>query len=254
MSLAIHFIVKEGIVACSDTRTTCEKQNCDTRYDDNAIKTVAFPNRIVVSHCGDNMISSTMSVYEFLLNLREQYGNQSSITSLPLKLLNEYLAICNDHPGDIEFLISGYEGNSVLSGCSYKIKTKNREIRLEIEPLQYGFTTIGANYIATTIMARSAYGDMTLSGAIELTQACMDMNITAYKYKQAQIIGGHKQTYIINRLTDECGWLIENEIKADTNAPKDGYLQYCQQQAQMLKRKMAVSKRKEQSKDKEKTK
>lgn len=67
MSLAIHTIVKDGIVVSVDSRTTCKDGNGNTRYNDTAEKIVPFPNRIVVSHTGDASITDKLNVTTFLL-------------------------------------------------------------------------------------------------------------------------------------------------------------------------------------------
>lgn len=51
MSLIIHFLTKDGIVAISDKRTTVDKDKENTHYMDATAKTIAFPNMVVVSHC-----------------------------------------------------------------------------------------------------------------------------------------------------------------------------------------------------------
>ena len=68
MSLIVHTIVPDGIVACSDTRTTF-KENGKTRYDDTCEKTIPFPNRVVISHCGDNKIRNDLTVTQFLYDI-----------------------------------------------------------------------------------------------------------------------------------------------------------------------------------------
>lgn len=72
MSLVIHTIVKDGIVVCADTRTTCKYEDGNTRYNDTAKKIIPFPNRIVVTHTGDSMVTDKISVTKFLIDLRKR--------------------------------------------------------------------------------------------------------------------------------------------------------------------------------------
>ena len=104
MSLVIHTIVKDGIVVSADTRTTCKDDKGNTRYNDTAEKIVPFPNKIVVTHTGDSMITDKLSVTEFLLNLRKKCGKKTTITDLPIKLLNEYLIACGNQSHKIYFI------------------------------------------------------------------------------------------------------------------------------------------------------
>ena len=84
MSIILHILTKDGIVAASDTRTTIRKDS-SVRYDDTAEKTIVFPNRIVVSHCGDSMVTQTLSVTKFLLGLKDNIKLTDDIVSVPLK-------------------------------------------------------------------------------------------------------------------------------------------------------------------------
>lgn len=93
MSLIIHTIVPEGIVVCADTRTTHRDGKGHVQYDDTAEKIVPFPNRIVVSHCGDAKVRENLTVMQFLYDIRKKYGKQTTIDDLPLKILNEYFRV-----------------------------------------------------------------------------------------------------------------------------------------------------------------
>ena len=80
MSLIIHFLTKDGIVAISDKRTTIGKNAVNTHYMDTTTKTIAFPNMVVVSHCGDNCIDKDKKITVTNLKQEEQdkVGFQSS--------------------------------------------------------------------------------------------------------------------------------------------------------------------------------
>lgn len=72
MSLIIHTVVPEGIVVCADTRTTRKDASGNVQYDDSAEKIIPFPNRVVVSHCGDAMIHDGLTVMQFLYDFRKK--------------------------------------------------------------------------------------------------------------------------------------------------------------------------------------
>ena len=119
MSLIIHTIVPEGIVVCADTRTTHRDGKGHVQYDDTAEKIVPFPNRIVVSHCGDAKVRENLTVMQFLYDIRKKYGKQTTIDDLPLKILNEYFRVNGN--GCTIFKISGYFEFG-RTACTYQTK------------------------------------------------------------------------------------------------------------------------------------
>lgn len=231
MSLVIHTIVKDGIVVSADTRTTCKDDKGNTRYNDTAEKIVPFPNKIVVTHTGDSMITDKLSVTEFLINLRKKCGKKTTITDLPIKLLNEYLIACGNQSHKIYFKISGYDEICMLGGRTYSINGEDKTITLSRQPFSYGASFGGTVDVAFAIMNIAEYSNMSLKEAIDLSESTLVANITAYKYASSQIIGGNIQTYVIDAVNDISGWLKNGEIVPDKNAPNDGIQQYREQQA-----------------------
>lgn len=90
MSVIVVSHVKDGLVVASDTRTTVIDKNRNTMYKDDAVKIVPFPNRIVVAHCGDAVLSKMFTVNEFLYRCRDRFGKGCRIFDLPTKLLSEF--------------------------------------------------------------------------------------------------------------------------------------------------------------------
>lgn len=244
MSLVIHTIVNDGIVVSADTRTTCKDGKGNTRYNDTAEKIVPFPNRIVVTHTGDSMINAELSVTNFLIDLRRKCGKKVTITDLPIKLLNEYLSKCGNRIVKTYFKVSGYDEICMLGGRIYSINGENKTITLSRQPFNYGACFGGTTDIALAMMNVADYSNMSLKEAIDLTESTLLSNITAYKYAPSQIIGGNVQTYVIDVANDISGWLINNTIVPDNNAPDDGIVQYREQQEKRLIQQMKKQKSK----------
>lgn len=76
MSLAIHTIVKDGIVVCADTREIIHDDKGNVRYNDTAEKIMPFPNKIVVTSTGNATVADDFSVMDFLLDLRRRCGKK----------------------------------------------------------------------------------------------------------------------------------------------------------------------------------
>lgn len=239
MSLVIHTVVRDGIVVSADTRTTCKDGKGNTRYDDTAEKIIPFPNRIVVTHTGDSMINDTLSVTDFLIGLRRQCGKKITITDLPVKLLNEYLSKCGNRIAKTYFKVSGYDEVGMLGGRTYSINSVEKTITLSRQPFNYGASFGGTTDVALAMMNIADYSSMSLKEAIDLTESTLSANIIAYKYAPSQIIGGNVQTYVIDVANDISGWLINNTITPDSNAPNDGIVQYREQQAKRFMQQMS---------------
>ena len=218
MSLIIHTVVPEGIVVCADTRTTRKDGNGHVQYDDTAEKIVPFPNRIVVSHCGDSKIKNDMSVTQFLYDMQRKYGKKLSINDLPLKILNEYIK-ANGH-GSTIFKISGYIEYPFVTG-TYTIDTAKRTIELSPKMGEYGAPYSGVTKVAHAIMASGIdYENLSITNAISLTRNCLLENIDVYKYHAEQSIGGKCQTYVIDVMHDNIGWYqTDGTLKSDIKVP-----------------------------------
>ena len=82
------------------------------------------------------------------------------------------------------------------------------------------------------------YSNMSLKEAIDLTKSTLLSNITAYKYAASQVVGGNVRTYVIDVVNDISGWLIDDNIIPDSNAPDDGIIQYREQQTKKFMRQL----------------
>lgn len=244
MSLVIHTVVRDGIVVSADTRTTCKDGEGNTRYNDTAEKIIPFPNRIIVTHTGDSMINDKLSVTDFLIDLRRKCGKKITLTDLPIKLLNEYLSKCGNRIVKTYFKVSGYDEVCMLGGRTYSINGEDKTITLSRQPFNYGASFGGTIDVALAMMKVADYSNMSLKEAIDLTKSTLLFNITAYKYASSQIIGGNVQTYVIDVVNDISGWLIDNDIIPDKNAPDDAIQQYRKQQTKRLIQQMNKQKSK----------
>lgn len=236
MSLIVHTIVRDGIVVSADTRTTCKDENGHTRYDDSAEKIIPFPNYTVVSHCGDSEVNKSLTVTEFLYKIRKSFGKRTTISELPLKILNEYIK--QGGKGDTIFKISGYY--ECMSASTYTINTTKSTIMLSTEPYVYGASYNGITDVAHSIMNSGInYRNLSIEDAIALTQLCVDTNIKVSNYHAEQSIGGKCQTYVIDMLHDTVGWLqTDGTIIPDKNAPNDALEQYRASQIEKIRKQM----------------
>ncbi len=220
MSLVIHTIVRDGIVVCADTRATLKDGKGHVAYDDTAEKIMPFPNRIVVSYCGDADMRRDLTVTRFLCEFRKKYGNMASITDLPLQLLNEYKR--QKGLGHTTFNVSGCIGTSLT--LSYTVSTAEQSVVLKTEMGAYGAFYDGCTDIAQAIMSGITYDTLSFPNAIKLTRGCLLENIEVYKYRPQQSIGGKCQTYVIDTINDVAGWYQEDgSIVPDVNAPSDAH-------------------------------
>lgn len=235
MSLIIHTIVPEGIVVCADTRTTRKDGKGHVQYDDTAEKIVPFPNRIVVSHCGDAKIRENLTVMQFLYDVRKKCGKKSTIDDLPLKLLTEYHRINGN--GHTIFKISGYLEFG-RRACTYTIDTAKSSIILSTEMGSYGTSYNGITDVAHAIMNSGIdYKNLSLASAISLTRGCLLENIDVFQYHAEQSIGGKCQTYIIDIMHDSIGWYQDGgEVKPDIDAPPDALRKLREQQESQLRK------------------
>lgn len=238
MSLAIHTIVKDGIVVCADTRETIHDDKGNVRYNDTAEKIMPFPNKIVVTSTGNATVADDFSVTDFLLDLRRRCGKKITITDFPIMLLNEYVSKCEEElllRANTSFAISSYD-KAMFGSRIYTIDCKEKTITLGKQPFEYGAILEGASDAAYVMMGFQIYSDMSLKDAIDLTEATVSASITAYKYALSKIIGGNVQTYVVDTSNNESGWLIDGNIVPDKNAP-DGGVKKCQEKHKKTKQK-----------------
>lgn len=243
MSLIIHFLTKDGIVAISDKRTTVDKDKVNTHYMDATTKTIAFPNMVVVSHCGDNYIDKDkkITVTNFLLEIRKKYGQANGIKEIPLIIVNEY-----EHKGcesNITLIISGIDLYS-METMVYSVNPKNKNIRLSFVNKSIGLNipnvgTYGAEYggmwsITNAVMESEFKIDwdrLTIEGAIDLGKACLKATATAAKYGTIQGVSETYDVYIVS-LFSGTGWIIDDKLKPDENAENDARQKYMMEQTE----------------------
>lgn len=220
MSIIIGAHVHDGIVVASDTRTTVIDGNGNTMYKDDAVKIIPFPNRMVVAHCRDANVSKNMTVNEFLIRCRVEFGNGCRIFDLPTKLLSEFKKL--NVFADITFLVAGFY-NSGFGSCIYKVETKNKIISMPWCDGTYGASYYGANKISDSILNGADYDSMSLTGAIDLISLAVNTTIKAYSFRNPQSVGGQCRMYVLST-DDKCvGWYTNGKILTDKDAPIDSY-------------------------------
>lgn len=262
MSLIIHFLTKDGIVAISDKRTTINNDDVNTHYMDTTTKTIAFPNMVVVSHCGDNYIDKDkkITVTNFLLEIRKKYGQANGIKEIPLIIVNEY-----QHKGyesNITLIISGIDLYS-METMVYYVNPKNKNIRLSFVNRSIGLNipnvgTYGAEYgglwsITNAIMKsefKIDWDSLTIEGAIDLGKACLKATATAAKYGTIQGVSEIYDVYIVS-LFFGTGWITDNKLNPDENAANDARKKHIMEQAEKDYKKQKRLKRNAEKKAKE---
>lgn len=220
MSLVIHSVVRNGIVVSADTRMT-SRRDTDVRYSDTSVKIVPFPNNIVVTSTGDDLLRDDLSSSKFLYDLRRKCSKNIDLSDLPIMILNEYLSKYDGRTSEACFMVSGYttNGAGVLVGRTYGVDAKRKTITQMVEDAEYTASVDGVTELATTMLKIADFDTLTLEEAISLSEATVTANIEAYKYATAQIIGGEVQTYVIDIVNDISGWFIDGKIVPDENAP-----------------------------------
>lgn len=203
MSIVLHILTKDGIVAASDTRTIIQKDS-SVRYDDTAEKIIVFPNRIVVSHCGNSMVTQTLSVTKFLLGLKDDVTPTDNIVSIPLKILNAYNAAGGKR--DTIFLISGYLPKTPLA-YTYRVETKTQQVKLMKDNRECGACYSGITDVAHAIMNSGIdYNNLSIDNARDLAKICIRTCIDVARFYPSQSIGGIEQIYVIDDLHQKEYW------------------------------------------------
>lgn len=249
MSLIIHFLTKDGIVAISDKRTTVDKDKENTHYMDATTKTIAFPNMVVVSYCGDNYIDNDkkISTANFLLEIRKKYGQANGIKEIPLIILNEYKN--KEYVSNVSLIVSGIDDTNNM--MMYFIAPKTNEIKLAFIHQELGNDNCGAGYkglteITHTILTSDFqinWNNLTIEGAIDIGKTCLKATATAAKYGTAQGVSESCDVYVLSRFYG-IGWLIDNKVNPDSNAPNDARYKYILSQADKdLKRRKRIKKK-----------
>lgn len=258
MSLIIHFLTKDGIVAISDKRTTVDKDKENTHYMDATTKTIAFPNMVVVSHCGDNYIDKDkkISTSNFLLEIRKKYGQANGIKETPLIILNEYKN--KKYVSNVSLIVSGIDDTNNM--MTYFITPKTSEIKLALVCKEFGWSNYGAEYSGLTEITHAIlasdfqinWDNLTIEGAIDIGKTCLKATATAAKYGTVQGVSESCDVYILSRFYG-IGWLIDNKVTPDSNAPNDARYKYILSQADKEMKKRKRIKRNAEKKTKEQT-
>lgn len=133
---------------------------------------------------------------------------------------------------------------------TYLITPKTSEIKLVFVCKEFGDSKYGAAYnghteITNTILTSDFqinWDNLTIEGAIDLGKVCLNATATAAKYGITQGVSESSDVYILSRFYG-IGWLVDNKVNADSNAPNDAHKKYVIEQTKRYIKKQKQLKR-----------
>lgn len=143
---------------------------------------------------------------------------------------------------------------------TYFITPKTSEIKLALVCKEFGWSNYGAEYSGLTEITHAIlasdfqinWDNLTIEGAIDIGKTCLKATATAAKYGTVQGVSESCDVYILSRFY-EIGWLIDNKVTPDSNAPNDARYKYILSQADKEMKKRKRIKRNAEKKTKEQT-
>ena len=125
---------------------------------------------------------------------------------------------------------------------TYLITPKTSEIKLVFVCKEFGDSKYGAAYyghteITNTILTSDFqinWDNLTIEGAIDLGKVCLNAI--------AQGVSESSDVYILSRFYG-IGWLVDNKVNADSNAPNDAHKKYVIEQTKRYIKKQKQLKR-----------
>lgn len=197
--------LRDGFIIGSDSRTTnCSDKNVS--YRDSTEKTIVFNNELVVSHCGNDMITKDISVTRFLSDLKKDMKSSADIDSLPLQILNRCIDLNKN--SNVTFLITGKTQQNKQEGyLTYCVETNPKELRLVFPFGQHGATYRGITSVTNAIFNSGInYDLLNIQDGIELMKCGMNASVIASKFNRSQSVGGPCRFYIADKIHDYYGW------------------------------------------------
>ena len=143
---------------------------------------------------------------------------------------------------------------------TYFITPKTSEIKLALVCKEFGWSNYGAEYSGLTEITHAIlasdfqinWDNLTIEGAIDIGKTCLKATATAAKYGTVQGVSESCDVYILSRFYG-IGWLIDNKVTPDSNAPNDARYKYILSQADKEMKKRKRIKRNAEKKTKEQT-
>lgn len=208
MSLIISLKIPDAIIVSSDSNMTIETMR---KSDGNVLamshtahtpKMVIFRKRLAVTYCGDMSVTDSISVLQFLQDLRLTVPRNITPELLADTILNKYKKISKR---DTIFLISGYIGNN---SSIYRVTTGNENIE-ECLSSGYGAVYNGqTEYIHGMMSSVAAYKNISIKDGIELITTMMYCISSISKFWKSQSVGGDIDIYLMCRdKKTKSGWV-----------------------------------------------
>lgn len=211
MSLIISMKVPDCIVVASDscmTLTTTQTQN-DVKqvtamsHTEHTSKMVVFRERLVVTYCDAMFVNRSLSVLQFLRDLRQSVSKNITPKQLAERIIQNY-AKSTDGRRTV-FIISGYMSTNAEI---FRFNTINNEIE---SCMSEGF---GAAFNGETIFVKKMmdsvanYRNISPKDAVQLVSTMMDCMASLSKFWESQSIGGDIDLYIMFRdKSSKSGWV-----------------------------------------------
>ena len=211
MSLIISMKVPECIVVASDscmTMTTTKTENdieqvIAMSHTEHTPKMVVFRERLVVTYCDAMFVNRSLSVLQFLKDLRSVVAKNISPKQLAERILTEYQKV-TDNRRTI-FIISGYVKTDAQI---FRVDTTKTEIEV-CHPDDFGASFNGETKFVYAMMNSVAnYQNVSPKDAIQLVSTMMDCMASLSKFWKSQSVGGDIDLYIMFRdKPSKSGWI-----------------------------------------------
>lgn len=210
MSLIISMKTPDCIVVASDscmTITTSKSGNppqvTAMSYTHHAAKMVVFRERLVVTYCGDMFVTDTMSVLQFLRDLKVRVPRNITPKQLARRILAEYKEKSNR---STTFHVSGYDG---FCGAIWHICTSTSEIKECFSEDGFGASCSGKiEFVGPMLSAVSNYTNLSAKDAVDLVSHIMECMSCLYQFLDSQCVGGDIDVYLMYRDKSlKSGWI-----------------------------------------------
>lgn len=211
MSLIISMKVPDCIVVASDscmTLTTTQmknniKQVTAMSHTEHTPKMVVFRERLIVTYCDAMFVNSSLSVLQFLKDLRSSVSKNISPKQLLEHILHDYSQLTDERR--TVFIVSGY---MKTEGQVFRADTEKYEIE-ECHHNCYGASFSGVtDFVYEMLNSVADYKYVSSKDAIQLVSTMMDCMASLSKFWKSQSVGGDIDLYIMFRdKPSKSGWI-----------------------------------------------
>lgn len=211
MSLIISMKAPDCIVVAADscmtlttTRTENDiKQVIAMSHTEHTPKMFVFRERLVVTYCDAMSVNESLSVFQFLIDLRTRVSKNISPKQLAEYILAEH-AKQTDGRRTV-FIISGYIGTK---SQIFRFNTFDKEVE-ECLCNNFGAVFNGETKFVKQMMDSVAnYQTVSPKDAIRLVSTMMDCMSSLSRFWESQSVGGDIDLYIMFRdKSSKSGWV-----------------------------------------------